>query len=449
MVQSAAKSNELLALLAFGLASGCHHPVSSTFDAGSEVGYEAANCGQNNGGCDPNAACVERGGSRVCICKPWSFGDGLNCTKTGLQVESPWPVAGANVRHTSQSAYVGPQTNRLKWPPIKTEGYGGNSPIIDADGTVYMVAKYNLHAFNPDGTLKWTFAPDKAPFRWSTPALGANGLLYVQADNGIFYALETTASPVQRVRWSYSTKDAFENAPIIGADGTVYAASEFSGTHDGQFYAFDPDGATLAGAAPGPKAIFPSGGSSYSSPALGRDGTLFLPSDAGKLYAIGPDCSQKWSILLMNEIAGPPPVVGADGTVFLGTRTGSLYAVSPETGAAQSIKIADRINSLAMGADGVLYVGTHDKRVLAVAYSAGWRSDWQRWSFAAQSGVGDIALGADGTIYACAEILYAIKPDGTLKWKAEAVTEPFGPVIAADGTLYVGGGDGILYALGQ
>jgi len=33
----------------------------------------------NNGGCDANADCINKPGSRKCICKPGYFGNGLWC----------------------------------------------------------------------------------------------------------------------------------------------------------------------------------------------------------------------------------------------------------------------------------------------------------------------------------------------------------------------------------
>ncbi len=60
------------------------------------------------------------------------------------------------------------------------------------------------------------------------------------------------------------------------------------------------------------------------------------------------------------------------------------------------------------------------------------------------------AIGADGTVYAaCDEFLYALNPDGTLKWKFQAGDETAfsSPAIGSDGTVYIGSRDHNLYAL--
>jgi outer membrane protein assembly factor BamB len=44
--------------------------------------------------------------------------------------------------------------------------------------------------------------------------------------------------------------------------------------------------------------------------------------------------------------------------------------------------------------------------------------------------------------------LYAINPDGTLKWKyLTGSAMESSPAIASDGTIYVGSGDNYLYAI--
>ncbi|MCL5283436.1 MAG: PQQ-binding-like beta-propeller repeat protein, partial [Armatimonadetes bacterium] len=59
------------------------------------------------------------------------------------------------------------------------------------------------------------------------------------------------------------------------------------------------------------------------------------------------------------------------------------------------------------------------------------------------------AIGADGTVYVGSEgyNLYAIKPDGTLKWKYQTGGIGSSPAIGADGTVYVGSADHNLYAI--
>jgi outer membrane protein assembly factor BamB len=57
----------------------------------------------------------------------------------------------------------------------------------------------------------------------------------------------------------------------------------------------------------------------------------------------------------------------------------------------------------------------------------------------------------EGTIYEGSNdhYLYAINPDGTLRWKFETGDNIYcGPVVSSDATIYVGSQDHYLYALG-
>ena len=60
------------------------------------------------------------------------------------------------------------------------------------------------------------------------------------------------------------------------------------------------------------------------------------------------------------------------------------------------------------------------------------------------------AIGSDGTIYfgSTDKNLYALNPDGTKKWKYTTENEVYSsPAIGSDGTIYIGIDDGNLYAL--
>jgi outer membrane protein assembly factor BamB len=108
--------------------------------------------------------------------------------------------------------------------------------------------------------------------------------------------------------------------------------------------------------------------------------------------------------------------------------------------------------SLALSADGTLYVGGRgkDDRLVALTPSAFWGSGAVIWRTGVTVGADSIVLGADGTIYIASGQLHALNPDGSLKWSA---AEPLGrylsePAIAAGGTLYIADSTSKLYAFG-
>lgn len=144
----------------------------------------------------------------------------------GGLADSAWPMFHANVRHTGLSPYVGAQSGTLKWR-FQTGDPLFSSPAIGADGTVYVgSADHYLYAINPDGTQKWRF--QTVHYMDSSPAIGADGTVYVGSYDGDVDAI----NPDGTQKWSFQTEGSVESSPAIGADGTVYVGSD-----DGYLYA--------------------------------------------------------------------------------------------------------------------------------------------------------------------------------------------------------------------
>jgi len=71
---------------------------------------------------------------------------------------------------------------------------------------------------------------------------------------------------------------------------------------------------------------YQTGGPVKSSPAIGSDGTIYVGSDDGSLYAINPDGSLKWKYQTGDWVLSSP-AIGSDGTIYVGFYDGSLYAI--------------------------------------------------------------------------------------------------------------------------
>jgi outer membrane protein assembly factor BamB len=359
----------------------------------------------------------------------WSQAELGHCVQVG---PGDWWVFGRDRRHTRCSPFTGPATSALKWSYF-TAGGVGSSPAIGADGTVYVGSSVSsndglLYAIYPDGSLKWSFATGRIGY--SSPAIGADGTVYVGSDDGLLYAIYPDGS----LKWSYTTGAEVESSPAIGADGTVYV-----GSSDYKLYAINPDGSL--------KWAYATEGAIGSSPAIAADGTVYVGSYDNKLYAINPDGSLKWAY---DTGAGTDssPAIGTDGTVYVANGP-DLFAINPD-GSFKWVYVAGYSvdSSPAIGADGTVYVGSHGNSLYAI--NPGGSVKWDYWT------EGEVysspAIGADGTVYVgCNDYrLYAINPDGSLKW-AYTTGNWVGsssPAIGADGTVYVGSCDGKLYAIG-
>lgn len=203
-----------------------------------------------------------------------------------------------------------------------------------------------------------------------------------------------------------------EANPVVGADGTVYI-----GSSDHRLYAINPDGTT--------EWTFETGGELWFSPALAADGTVYVAArmgergDQGSLYALSPDGTLLWEYDVGNQCG--PVTVAPDSTVYVsaGAGDGTLTAVAPD--------------------------GTR-KWVFAGV------PEWQ--DLQDPSGA---TLGTDGTVYLTAASnplefgnvghLFALAPDGTLKWFLTDKSMTYAPAVAPDGTIYAFSDDGILHAV--
>jgi hypothetical protein len=114
-----------------------------------------------------------------------------------------------------------------------------------------------------------------------------------------------TNSTTGREKWSFPTGANVYSSPAIGADGTIYV-----GSYDNKLYAINSDGTE--------KWSFTTEGDVRSSPAIGADGTIYVGSYDNKLYAINPDGSEKWSFTTGGDVFSSPAIGGADGTIYVG-----------------------------------------------------------------------------------------------------------------------------------
>lgn len=238
--------------------------------------------------------------------------------------------------------------------------------------------------------------------------------------------------------WTFDTGGSTYSSPAVSEDGTIYVGSADS------VYAITPNGRRRWAVAVGGFAI--------SSPAVGDDGTVYIGARDGRLYALrGQDGSFKWAPFETGDEIWSSPTIDARGTtIYVGSFDGNLYAINASTGTARwAFPIGSEItSSAAIGRDGVIYVGALNSHVYAINPDG-----TERWRFAT---IGDVAsspaIGADGTIYVGSldGALYALQANGTHRWAAPFLTGDeivSSPAVGVDGTVYVGSVDGNLYAV--
>jgi outer membrane protein assembly factor BamB len=377
-------------------------------------------------------------------------------------VQGAWPMFHQNAQHTGLSRFPGPTVPALEWK-FQTGGSIAASPAI-GHGRIYVTSEDgNLYALNSQGVLLWKFQTNfsfTADRPRTTPAIGSDGTIYLGGTlsnaglgeaEGILYAI----NPGGKLKWSL-TMPPIEDvggflSPTLGPDGTIYV-SDF----DFRVLAVHPDGTV--------KWSRSTYGEVWGSPALAFDGTVYVgiddPDPTGAcgqcLMAINPDGSIKWTDVATRNIQGPSPAVGSDGTVYVGTAGfGALFAINPD-GTVKWESPGGSQSSPSIGPDGTIYAAG------GVGMEAFYPNGTLRWAFPTGSSVPtDATVDSNGVVYFGSDAsLYAVSPNGALLWKFAvtplAACASLGctsasisdPAIGPGGTIFVGSGDGNLYAIG-
>ena len=175
---------------------------------------------------------------------------------------------------------------------------GFSSPAVGPDGTVYI----DSWAVNPDGAVRW-----RNPGKFQSPSIGGDGTIYGTIEGGL-----SALNPNGTLEWTFPTE---KSGGICTPTGCSYLNVALSAA------AIDSNQVIYFGKA---IATIPSGG-------LG-DGT-------GTLSAVFPDGTLEWSFRIGlgsgSGICEPgfcgqglsDPAIGADGTIYIGSTDGNLYAV--------------------------------------------------------------------------------------------------------------------------
>jgi outer membrane protein assembly factor BamB len=346
-------------------------------------------------------------------------------------MDSQWPVASHDIYHTGRSPYNTAATPFVEKWRFPGNGWMYGSVVIDDGGTIYFGAD-DFFAVYSNGSLKWKV--DNHMDVHSAPAIDENDIIYAgtayDSPNRLY-----AFYPNGTVKWSYVTGNHIFSSPVIGEDGTIYF-----GDNNGNLNALYPNG-TLKWSTPNIYSVF-------SSPAIGEDGTIYCTSwSGGNVYAIYPNNGTiKWQFLTGGQTKANPSIA-EDGTIYVSSWDDYLYALYPNNGTMKWRVNTNygSSNNPSIGPDGTIYVAHVDLYAVNPNGTVKWifpLGDERHCSFAAP------AISADGIIYIGANIgdgvggeLIVVNPDGTERWRSGSICNEgivSSPAIAEDGTVYVG-----------
>jgi outer membrane protein assembly factor BamB len=213
------------------------------------------------------------------------------------------------------------RTATTKWPEYEFIGgpalcaATGNVIVGSDEGEIYALTLSGL-----DRAWRWPDMPAETlePFiAFGAPAISGN-VIYVGRDDDSLYKFTDNGTSVTRGPVYGVHGATVVDAPVIGADGSVYF-----GTDSGYLIKID---ANLT--APVWRAHLLRVGEVYG-PIIGSDGTVYCGTDSFRLYAVNPDGTIKWTATL--DGVGARPALG-QSALFVGTKAGTVYSIDPATG---------------------------------------------------------------------------------------------------------------------
>jgi putative pyrroloquinoline-quinone binding quinoprotein/IPT/TIG domain-containing protein len=244
----------------------------------------------------------------------------------------------------------------LKW--VVSAG-GDKGVAVGLEGTIYVASESDIKAFNPDGSLKWTFVQDPRAFICLGVAVGPDGNIYSVGVEGLgVFSL----TPAGQLRWAVAegySRLIVDYAEIVfgpnGSSQQLYfganshmRALRLDGTSvftlNGSFQpAVGPDGSVhsaLASFSPNGTLIWnflsPYPYNTFSPADVGSNGIHYFTQNQIQLFALSTGGSVIWRVTLKDNMGGPVVdpfnnilVLGSANTLNI---AGSIRAVSAANG---------------------------------------------------------------------------------------------------------------------
>lgn len=357
-----------------------------------------------------------------------------------------WPMLQYNSNHSGyNSISTAPTTNKTLW---RSSGGGLSSVVVAADKVfvptsgLYVLNKHNgltlwkqyftfevstpavsndivflcsydddtdkqtLYAFDiANGSLVWKYALDSTSTTTGSAPVVANGKVFVSAGGGTPHGdrLYTLSEDTGKLLWTFDTnRGKIRSSPAV-ADGFVFVASDWYGTHE-KIYALDED--------TGAEIWVTLGKSTYPRPPAVVNGKVFIGT-TGYVYALNEYTGAEiWCYNIGHYVVSAPAV--AYGKVFVGAGTyehqpGVIVALNENTGEViWNRTTAGRVDSYPVVADGKVFIGClgaiFDEGYL---YALNTTNGNAVWTYKFEIGVETTPAIADGLLFIQVDGTYA------------------------------------------
>lgn len=255
--------------------------------------------------------------------------------------------------------YVGSNDNKLyainatSGEPVwqfNTSGKVYSSPAVAGSSVFVGSADGLLHALNAsNGQRLWAFNASGQVF--SSPAAFLD-MVFVGTTGGKMYAVNSTTG---EKLWEFDTGSPIYSSPKV-VNNIVYF-----GAYNRKVYALNAfNGSKVWEYATNDKVL--------SSAAVGK-GIVWIGSTDGRLYALNAFNGQLlWTFDAGGPVESSPFYSARANAVYFGSDDNNIYAVNASTGALLwKHRTANWVTSSPMVYNGVLYVGSYDKKFYAIS----------------------------------------------------------------------------------
>lgn len=211
----------------------------------------------------------------------------------------------------------------LVWRTQLDDKHLGNpagAPTVGADGRLYVAYTGDgsdpqglLVAFDANGSIRYVMKADPKQSFVTAPLVGANGRVYAASEEFI-YGVNSNGSTAFR----FELPDDLLGAPVVGVDGVLYATVKGD-----RLLALNPNGSV--------RFIFRTGGSIVPTPVLSPDGdTVYVARKEKELFAVNAVTgSLRWQAATPDDFLVHPTVDGM-GNVYAGDKSGTFQSWSSD-----------------------------------------------------------------------------------------------------------------------
>lgn len=297
-------------------------------------------------------------------------------------------------------------------------------PVVLSDGTLVVGSAGGLTALARDGLRLWHVELGQVRF---TPTLMPSGELLVATYEGKLWVVSMDGKA-----HVLDSGVALSGQPLVLDGGSIVV-----GARDSQVHVLDQEGTELLRVPTGAREPFWSarvGGGVLAVAGPERELALFS-LHAGLERRV--PLPERVSLGLLVDDDGSIHFVGDQGTLFRVVSEGRIEATQPLDERAVTAPV--------LGRDGGLRIGLASRELLCVD-----RDGKQRWRRGIDGRPSALLLDADDTtlVLSVRGTLYAIDARGELRWRlGSGVHRGARPVLAADGTIYLVGRDGLMKAV--